>query len=390
LGDKRDSRRGDQAITHLKQAVAYEHWHRMLFARFLAENDLLLPPEHGVALSLGEVKELALNQQRDWIDLAADFAQQMLLSAVFRPDDPALRVPLPLEKRMELEAKLNSLPRELFLANDSLGWVYQFWQKDAKEEVNRSGVKIGADELAPVTQLFTDDYMVLFLLHNTLGAWWTSKRKAEHKDPILPGYQWTYLRLNQDGVPAAGSFDHWPKNAREITLIDPSMGSGHFLTFALPILVGFRMEEEGLTREQAVEAVIRDNLFGLEIDNRCTQIAAFNLALTAWRMVGYRLLPKLNLACAGLGINAKEEDWISLAGDDSLLRETMRELYQLFSRGPVLGSLINPHKAGTQLFTARFDRARPLLENALAQEHQDFNIGELAVTARGLIEAAGW
>ena len=69
----------------------------------------------------------------------------MLLREVFRSDDPALRVPLSPEKRRDLEAKLNSLPREIFLADDSLGWVYQFWQKDAKEEVNRSEVKIGAD-----------------------------------------------------------------------------------------------------------------------------------------------------------------------------------------------------------------------------------------------------
>src|SRR5207237_9736306 len=124
----------------------------------------------------------------------------------------------------------------------------------------------------------------------------------------------------------------------DIKLLDPSMGSGHFLVFALPILVGFRMEEEGLTRDKAVEAVLRDNLFGLEIDPRCTQIAAFNLAWTAWRMVGYRPLPQLNLACSGLGINAKEDEWLKLAGKDQGSRETMEGLYRLFREAPVLGS----------------------------------------------------
>ena len=56
-----------------------------------------------------------------------------------------------------------------------MGWVYQFWQADRKDEVNKSEKKIGADELPAVTQLFTEDYMVLFLLHNTLGAWWAGK-----------------------------------------------------------------------------------------------------------------------------------------------------------------------------------------------------------------------
>ena len=191
LGDKLDPQRGSQTISHLKQAVAYEHWHRLLFARFLAENELLMHPEHSVALSLDEVKELALGSGRDWIELAAEYAQRMLLREVFRSDDPALRVPLSPEKRRDLEAKLNLLPREIFLADDSLGWVYQFWQKDAKDAVNWSEVKIGADELSPVTQLFTEDYMVLFLLENTLGAWWTARRGS----PDLPGYTWTYLRI---------------------------------------------------------------------------------------------------------------------------------------------------------------------------------------------------
>src|SRR6202011_5005772 len=133
-------------------------------------------------LSLDEVKELALGESREWVEVAADYAQRMLLRCVFQPEDPALRVPLPPEKRQQLEGKLNSLSREVFLADDSLGWVYQFWQRDEKERVNKSEVKIGADELAPVTQLFTEDYMVLFLLHNTLGAWWASKVLAARPD----------------------------------------------------------------------------------------------------------------------------------------------------------------------------------------------------------------
>ena len=63
----------------------------------------------------------------------------------------------------------------------------------------------------------------------------------------------------------------------------------------------------------AIDAVLRDNLFGLEIDPRCTQIAAFNLAFAAWRMVGYRPLPQLNLACSGLAIGVTKAEWLKLA-----------------------------------------------------------------------------
>jgi len=69
------------------------------------------------------------------------------------------------------------------------------------------------------------------------------------------------------------------------------MGSGHFLVFTLPILARLRMEEEGLSAAAAVAAVLRDNLHGLKIDERCTQFAAFNVALTAWRLGGYQPLP---------------------------------------------------------------------------------------------------
>ena len=88
-------------------------------------------------------------------------------------------------------------------------------------------------------------------------------------------------------------------------VLDPCMGSGHFLVFALRILARMRMEEEGLSLKESLSAVLKENLFGLEIDPRCSQIAAFNLALAAWRMAGEHFeLPEMNLACSGLGIHA--------------------------------------------------------------------------------------
>jgi len=387
LGDRRDPTRETQGLDHLVQACAYEHWHRMLFARLLAGNDLLLDPDHGMAMTLDEVRELAREQDRDWLDLAADLAQRMLL-AVFRPDDPVLKVSLPPETRQAMEEKLMALPGEIFRADDSLGWVYQFWQRDEKDRVNAAEVKIGADELPSVTQLFTEDYMVLFLLENTLGAWWTAKRRAGGKGPELPGYTWTYLRLNDDGSPAAGAYEGWPRDAKDLRVLDPCMGSGHFLVFALPILTRMRMEEDGLTLREALAAVLRDNLHGLELDPRCAQIAAFNLALAAWRMAGEHFpLPPLNLACSGLGINASENDWLRLAGEDEPARETLRRLYGLFRQAPTLGSLLDPLREGASLFAAGVERVRPLIEEALAKEQDGGEAHELAVAAQGLLAA---
>ena len=183
LGDHRDRPIGTQRINRLIQECAYEHWHRMLFARFLAETDLLIEPQSGVAITLEECRELAREKGSDWLTLASEYAERML-PQIFCTDDPVLAVILPPETRSDLEDLLKLLPRDVFIADDSLGWVYQFWQAEKKEEVNnRSETKIGADELPAVTQLFTEDYMVLFLLHNTLGAWWAGKLLAG--DPTL-------------------------------------------------------------------------------------------------------------------------------------------------------------------------------------------------------------
>ena len=404
LGDQRDHQKGSQGIERLVREMAYEHWHRMLFARFLAENQLLIEPSSGVSISLDECEELAAEEGSDLWGLAAQFAQEML-PQIFRGDDPVLAAKLPLEIRQQLQGLVAELDAEVFTANDSLGWTYQFWQTKRKKEVNDSGVRIGADEISPVTQLFTEDYMVDFLLDNTLGAWHAGKvlaanpqlaTTAQTEDDLrqavaLPGCPWSYLRFvkSDDGpwAPAAGAFEGWPRTVAELKCLDPCMGSGHFVVAMFERLVALRIAEEGLSEIAAVAAVIEVNLFGLEIDSRCTQIAAFNLALAAWRRMGHCKLPAMNLACSGLAPNAREADWLAIAGDNERLRNGMARLYWLFDKASVLGSLINPRAAEADLLAASFHELQPLLEQALSRESQDDNDHEMAVTARGLAMA---
>jgi hypothetical protein len=161
LGDgESQSRRGAYEIKHLVEKLAYDQWHRLLFARFLLENNLLISPEHGVSVSLDDCEELApsLGFKDAWA-VAASFAAKEL-PEIFRTDDPAGAVDLPVEDRNPLIQLVTGLPVEVFTASDSLGWCYQFWQAERKDEVNAAGNKIGADELPAVTQLFTEDYMV--------------------------------------------------------------------------------------------------------------------------------------------------------------------------------------------------------------------------------------
>lgn len=388
LGDTRKAN-GEQETERLVIEVAYQQWHRMLFARFLAENHLLIHPELGVPVTLEECEELAAEEGAEdgWV-LAGRFAARML-PQIFRPGEPALALSFAPEHQRRLEQLLESLPAETFTASDALGWVYQFWQGKKKDEVNRSGVKIGADGLPAVTQLFTEPYMVQFLLHNTLGAWWVGRQPGED----LP-IEMEYLRRLEDGTPAAGTFDGWPTTTRELRVLDPCCGSGHFLVAAFHILVAFRMREEGISARETCDRVIAENLFGLEIDERCTQIAAFALALAAWTYPGaggYRPLPEMNIACSGLAVGAKREEWLALAGEDVRLREGMSRLYALFKDAPVLGSLIDPkRRGGGDLLTGEFSELQPLLQKALDREKKEGGYAgeEIGITAQGIAKAA--
>jgi hypothetical protein len=371
----------------LVEEVAYEQWHRMLFARFLEANHLLIHPRHGVAVSLEECAELARDEGEpdEWM-VAAKFASEML-PGIFRRDDPAAQVRFAIDDRAELEAILKTLPDELFLADDALGWVYQFWQSKAKREVNASERKIGGEDLAPVTQLFTEHYLVRFLLENSLGAWWAARHPGS---PLLKEFE--YLRFRDDGTPAAGTFEGWPERARDVTVMDPCCGSGHFLVAAADMLRKIRMEEEGLSAAEAAEAVLRENLFGLELDPRCTQLAMFALVFDAWKA---GLSPKAtvipNIACSGIPVSGQLDDWLRLARGNTEVEHTLRRLHELFRNAQDLGSLINPAALSPkdQLFTSRYEDVAPLLHEALRRSGDDDPaVAVFGATAEG-VERAG-
>ncbi|MFC5438617.1 Eco57I restriction-modification methylase domain-containing protein [Rhodanobacter ginsenosidimutans] len=404
LGDGRDSKStnptyGKQEMQHLVQEVAYQHWHRMLFARFLADNNLLM--YDGVAVTIEECDELAPDEgaKNGW-ELAGRLAARML-PQVFKPGSPVFELIFAPEHQSELERLLKDLPDAVFKASDSLGWVYQFWQADNKERINKSEVKIGADELPAVTQLFTEPYMVAFLLHNSLGAWWATRHPGKPCPVNLD-----YFRTLEDGTPASGKFDGWPDSLADFKLLDPCCGSGHFLVASFLMLVPMRMASEGLSAKEAVNRVLAENIHGLELDQRCVEIAVFAVALEAWRYpdasdkpLGVREIPAPNIACCGLKVAAKAQDWEALVPDESpnveYVRQELRQLHTSFSGAPLLGSLLDPARSlKNDLVTSSYETLQTLLRKALATErppyllNEDADRWELALSAQGLLEAA--
>ena len=371
---------------------SYEQWHRLLFARFLAENGLLLHPQFRAPVTLAECEELAtdLGEPDAW-SVAARFAAE-ILPGIFRLDDPCVRLRLAPEGRYALEQILDAIPAETFIADDALGWVYQFWQKDKKDEVNASERKIGGADLGPVTQLFTENYMVRFLLENSLGAWWA----ARHPDsPLVKGFE--YLRFDDDGKPV-GAFEGWPDRVAQVTVMDPCCGSGHFLVEAFSMLWQMRAEEDGLAPLDAQDAVLRDNLFGLELDPRCVQIAMFAVALQAWKSGGWRQLPVPNVECSGIPVKASAEEWKALASGDERLENALVRLHSLFSEADTLGSLIDPVRdaMGTDradqpsLDDIDWQEAAELVNRLARSTESDFVRGQLAVNVTGASRAAAF
>jgi len=386
LGDELKAN-SEQAIYHLSYELAYETWHKMLFAKFLESNNLLMHPD-GVAVTMEDCEELGKEEgYADKWDAAANYASRML-PAIFRVDDPLMKVGYATDDRIKLEGIIEGLENAIFTADDALGWVYQFWQSEAKAAINASGDTIDGEKLPAVTQLFTEPYMVHFLIDNTLGAWWVSRNPG-----VKPPIKFEYLRLLEDGTPAASKFEGWPEKTAEVTAFDPCMGSGHFIASLFPVFAILRMHEEGLSKEDATDKVITENLYGLELDPRCTQIAAFNLALTAWKFCGhYKELPEMNLACSGVAPKGKEEDWIKLASkvekaDDKVRMENgMKMLYNHFQLAPELGSLLDPTTIKADMYTASFEELQPLLKKALENEADTEQL-ERGVMAAGIAKA---
>ncbi len=400
LGDGESRQKpGGYEIKHLAEKLAYDQWHRLLFARYLLENNLLISPEHGVAVALDDCEELApsLGLKDAWA-VAARFAAKEL-PEIFRADDPAGAVELSVNDRKPLIALVTGLPVEVFTATDSLGWCYQYWQAEKKTEINAAGNKIGADELPAVTQLFTEQYMVAFLLENALGGWWASR----HPSTKLP-VEMPYLRFVEKGAvppaptfgtPAAGTFPAWPDTLAQFKLLDPCTGSGHFLVSAFHYLVPMRLATEKISVRDAIDRVLADNLYGLELDARCVEIAAFALALAAWRYpdengnpIGHHPLPRLNIACVGVAPRSKKADWLKLAGGDERLERGMETLYTLFQKAPELGSLIDPMAATRgDLLDAHWQELESRLDQALTEKGDDQDI-EARVAAQGMAHAS--
>lgn len=260
------------------------------------------------------------------------------------------------------------LPPEVFASPDFLGWVYQFFNVEEKERIRNEtkGKPRTPYELAVMNQFYTPDWIVKFLVDNTLGRVW----REMHPDTRLarcaaegggPEVAFDYL------VPRTGGDRRQEvRPARDLRLLDPACGTMHFGQYAFALLYEMYLEELEQagqpawlaepsvgSREEIAAAILEHNLFGVDIDARSIQIAALALLLTAKEVVkAHGVVPasirvrKMNLVAAD-SVSLGEEELTKFLerangriGDPALRRELIGAIWQNLQHVAQLGSLI--------------------------------------------------
>ena len=159
-----------------------------------------------------------------------------------------------------------------------IGWLYQYYISERKNEVMdgiKKNHKAGAEEIPAATQLFTPDWIVRYLVQNTVGRLWMQS----HPDSQLCK-NWDYY-IQPSGDDSAGNEDILNIQAPEdLTVCDPACGSGHMLTYAFDLLYEI-YEEEGYAPSDIPGLILKHNLYGMEIDERAASLAAFALTMKA-------------------------------------------------------------------------------------------------------------
>ncbi len=270
-----------------------------------------------------------------------------------------------------LERMVNDIPTEDWEdAVQIIGWMYQYYNVELKDDTFaklKKNIKISKERIPAATQLFTPDWIVRYMVENSLGRIYIDKRKNEGvysdgrgldemtwheaeserikaEKEIAEKMGWKYYlpeaeqepevreQLNKISVEASENFD-----ITKIKVLDPCMGSGHILVYAFDVLMQMYVEF-GYSEREAAKSIVENNLYGLDIDNRAGQLAYFAVMMKA-RKYNRRILnveTKPNVMAIQES-NSINPDYLSLFGD---LESKARELLDNMKDAKDLGSII--------------------------------------------------
>ena len=219
-----------------------------------------------------------------------------------------------------------------------IGWLYQYYISERKNEVMdgfKKNHKAGAEEIPAATQLFTPDWIVRYLVQNTVGRLWIQS----HPDSQLYKNWNYYIQPSEDD--SAGNEDILNIQAPEdLTVCDPACGSGHMLTYAFDLLYEI-YEEEGYAPSDIPGLILKHNLYGMEIDERAASLAAFALTMKARsrsrRFFKKQVEPNIQRIAP---IAFKEGEVVEL--NDLYQVNLDSTVWNTYAKADVYGSLIQP------------------------------------------------
>ncbi|HON33919.1 MAG TPA: BREX-1 system adenine-specific DNA-methyltransferase PglX [Synergistales bacterium] len=232
-----------------------------------------------------------------------------------------------------------------------IGWMYQFYVSERKDEVIGSKEKIKAEDIPAATELFTPHWIVRYLVENSLGRLWMLNRPASRLEEAMDYY------ISRDGETERDFLR--VGSPEEITVCDPACGSGHMLTYAFDLLTRI-YEEEGYDRPEIARLILQKNLFGMEIDRRAAALAAFALTMKARhydrRFFRNGMLQPNIICLEKVAFDERElEDYSKKIGKD-LYTDELEETLQSFENIDSIGSLLTPALLSPEYFLRQLEK----------------------------------
>jgi hypothetical protein len=211
-----------------------------------------------------------------------------------------------------------------------IGWLYQYYNEDPHDQVvNINGGPVKTDDIPAATQLFTTDWVVRYMVDNSLG-----KKYLEHYPNSSVRKKLKYL-LPGDITPDQSDFD-----IARIQVMDNAMGSGHILAYAFDVLMAM-YEDQGYAKREAANSIIQNNLFGLEIDQRAFQLSYFSLMMKLRRYdrqaLNRNVMPNIHVFIAAPVVT---DEFLHTLKASSEVVDEIKDITAHFVDAKALGSII--------------------------------------------------
>lgn len=378
------------AYKYIIEEVAYTWFNRLIAIRFMEVNDYL--PSHVRVLSSDTGKlepdmisspfdaelEFTDREKEEILQLKTDNKLDELFCLLFIKQCNALNEYLPalFEKTSdytELLLNLSVIDRDgvvYKLVHDIdeddfnvekggqveiIGWLYQYYNTEPKAEVfgRPSGTKIRKEDIPAATQLFTPDWIVRYMVENSLGRLWV---EGHPNDELKANWKY-YLEEAKQEAEVQEKLDEIRKeyakfDPEDIKIIDPCMGSGHILVYAFDVLMQI-YESAGYGQRDAAKSILKNNIYGLDIDDRAFQLAYFAVMMKA-RQYNRRILstehkPNLYSIQESNGINREQLKYFGVGLSDEEKEKALGQMTAL------LDTFIDAKEYGSILTVEQYD-----------------------------------